>query len=271
MRFQVHEAGASSLLQGHTDLSHVASSATDRSPDVGDEGGLQLEEHRAKIVTEEEEEPPAAKEEVEESSDGGDRDEDVNDADDEDEAAAPSPTLIQNLRVPTEECDSSPDDSRPPFDFDLDRSDPPDSMSEGGGPSPPSSDESPQPETELKPPASAHIPEPSATPEEEERPRLHRFRPVEVFTWDKFVQDETNFQPVIRLSKDIPTEMLDYVNYRSASVRALPGMRTFYEGMIQANTADDEPAAAPIRLFNNIDDEASEFLLFLETGEGSQC
>lgn len=75
-------------------------------------------------------------------------------------------------------------------------------------------------------------------------------------TWHEFRKDIKNFTKPYYLASEIPHAMQDTMNYIfSSHARSLPAVRHCFESAIQQNTADDEPDAPRIEIFNHVDSD----------------
>lgn len=74
------------------------------------------------------------------------------------------------------------------------------------------------------------------------------------FRFESYRSDPTNF-PKVYYASEIPSAIQDHMNRQSDEVRKLSDIREVYEAMILENTAEDERAAPPIEIQNDIDDQ----------------
>lgn len=137
---------------------------------------------------------------------------------------------------------------------------PPQTPSEHRGPSVPIPGASPEREISL---CSSRDPIDLITTVEDDASRLTVRRqqdyhlPIGVLDWHPFRQNLLIQQPRFLLAKDLPHAYEDNINALRQEFRHLPEMRKVFEAMVAENTAQDEPNAPPILVYNDVDSDPS--------------
>jgi histone-lysine N-methyltransferase SUV39H len=78
---------------------------------------------------------------------------------------------------------------------------------------------------------------------------------IEVLTWRDYRHRLLRARPPHRLAKDLPHTLEDHMNAMRPEFRRLIEMKKLFEAMISENTAQDEPNAPPIHVFNEYDSD----------------